>query len=174
MQTTFDDLPDDARTWVFTTSRALTTVEQADLTARLTGFIDRWTSHARPVEAAAEIRAARFIVVAARIPGGDVSGCGTDKLFRVIEDTLAGFDVALAPALSVAYEAADGTVQVVGRSDFRELVATQCLPPETPVFNPAIDSMRLLRGGAWRQPACETWLSRYFPGPGAHSDLPSR
>src|SRR5690606_30936818 len=73
-----DELPDEARIWIYPTDRELTAADQQALIEGLEDFLESWESHRRPVDGAAAILHARFVVIAATLADGDMSGCGID------------------------------------------------------------------------------------------------
>lgn len=165
MKTTFDALPDPARLWIFTVDRPLSAADETTVLDTLHTFVDGWTSHARPVEGAVAVRDGRFIVVGAQIRGGDVSGCGTDDLFRAVNDTLATVGAQLAPPLSVAYREESGAVKLIERALLRTAVQRGEITATTPILDPALTTFGDLRAARFERPASETWLARYLAEP---------
>lgn len=163
MTTTLDRLPDSARLWVFVTARLLTGAEQRAVRAVLDAFTSTWTSHSRPVEAAADVAEGRFLLVAAQLPGGDVSGCGIDKLVHAVEQALAVHGTALASGLDVPYRTADGSVEVASRAELKARVLAGALDADTPVFDASTDMLGALRSGRFERPLGVTWVARYLP-----------
>ena len=89
----FDQLPDDARLWIFPAERPLSESEQAQLLAVVDPFIDQWGAHAVPLTAGREMRYDRFLFVAVDQRQAGPSGCSIDALLdeiwaAVTEDTL--------------------------------------------------------------------------------------
>lgn len=162
MKTTISQLDDAARLWVFTTARPLSAEEAEHVLDALTPFLHTWTSHARPVEGAATVQEGRFLLVGAQIPGGDVSGCGTDALFHAVEAALSTIGTVVAPALTVPYRAPDGAVRLAERPTLHARVAAAEITPDTSVFDLTVGSVGALRAGQFEQIAARTWLARYF------------
>lgn len=167
MTTTFDALPVEARLWVFACDRTLTESDARTVTQRLEAFTETWTSHTRPVEAAVSVADGRFVIVAAQIPGGDVSGCGTDKLFHAVEGALVAVGAAQAPALSVTYQSADGALRAVSRAEFKQLTSAESVQPQTLVYDASLTTLGELRRRGLLVPAQQTWMNRYFATVGA-------
>lgn len=166
MTTTFDALPDTARLWVFTLSRALADAEETALVGAMQPFVEGWESHRRPVEAAFAVAEKHFVIVAAQIPGGDVSGCGIDALVRQLEATLARLGVPLAAGMDVALRGQDGRVQVVDRPTLKGGLREGSVGAETPVFDASITTLGAWRSGAFVKPLGQTWAARYLvPAP---------
>jgi hypothetical protein len=162
MEMPFSNLPGDARLWIYTADRALTETEQADLLARLAPFLTTWTSHQRPVTAEAALLHDRFVLLAANIPGGDISGCGIDKSVHALEAVAAEAGFAWLPALAVVYRGADGSIQHATRAAFRRLVRQGDVTAETIVFDPSITSVEAWRGDTFELPAAKAWHATVF------------
>ena len=78
----FDQLPDDARLWIFTAERSLSDAEQAQLLREVDRFISQWGAHDVPLTAARELRYDRFLFVAVDQRKAGPSGCSIDALVR--------------------------------------------------------------------------------------------
>ena len=78
----FDQLPDDARVWIFPAERSLSEAEQGQLLAVVDQFIDQWAAHAVPLTAGREMRYDRFLFVGVDQRQAGPSGCSIDALFR--------------------------------------------------------------------------------------------
>ena len=76
----FDQLPDDARVWIFPAERSLSEAEQ--LLAVVDPFIAQWGAHAVPLTAGREMRYDRFLFVGVDQRQAGLSGCSIDALFR--------------------------------------------------------------------------------------------
>jgi uncharacterized protein YbjQ (UPF0145 family) len=82
MKISFDRLPDDARLWVFATSRALTALERDELFAEVDGCREHWTAHGAPVVASRDWRDDRFLLIGVDERATGLSGCSIDALIR--------------------------------------------------------------------------------------------
>ncbi len=160
MTTPFSQLPDTARLWIFAARDALDAARQQQVLLDLNDFIATWTSHGAAVHAAAAFEEDRFLVVGATIPGGDVSGCGTDKLFGAVRDAFRAAGTAQLDPLTFCYRDADGAVCTAPRATARTLAARGVLRPDTPVFDVALTALGAYRRGDFRPPARATWLAR--------------
>lgn len=158
----FPALPDEARLWVYVADRSLPADEQAQLVAHLEKFMQDWTSHGRPVEGAVAVLHDRFVVLAATLADGDISGCGIDASVHAVDAAAQALDVAWIPALHVVYRDAEGRVQHDTRSAFRAQVEAGAVTAETSVFDPSITTLGALRGGQFERPAGSSWHARAF------------
>ena len=75
----FQNLPEDAKVWVYAASRKLTPAEQETVKAGADRFFSGWTAHNVPVESAFEILDDLFLVIMVNEQNAAISGCGIDK-----------------------------------------------------------------------------------------------
>lgn len=163
--TLFPSMPDDARLWIHVTARPLTDEEQATLKQHLRDFIDTWTSHDRSVQGAVEILDYRFLLIAATLDEGDISGCGIDAATRAVNEASQRLGLAWVPSLHVVYRDEEGQPQHCTRPAFRTLIENSHVDAATSVFDPSITTVGALRGGQFEQPAGEAWHARVFDLP---------
>ena len=161
MNDLFPSLPPSARVWLFAadapiSDAALQSVRQ---------WLPSWTSHARPVTAAAEGLSERILAVAAVITPEDlnagVSGCGIDSMTHAVEQTFAAHGLAQVPALAVLFREA-GEWQTAARPAFRQLARDGRVDGTTPVLDLTPNDLATLRADGVERPAAETWHGRVF------------
>ena len=155
------DLPVDARLWVFTADRTLSTSDQEQLHETISRFVAQWTSHGRSVPGAVTLAHDRFVLVAAHLTGG-VSGCGIDSLVHAVEQAGSALGVEWVDGLNVVARDAEGAISVLPRAAFRQRVREGAVTTETPVFLTTLDTVGALRDGGLERPAGTTWHSRVF------------
>lgn len=158
----FSDLPDDARLWIFASSRALTPEEGKLLLERVHGFLAGWHAHGRPVVGARDLRLDQFLLVAADERATGVSGCSIDALYRVLKEAERELQVGLLDSSLVFYRDGDGTVRATSRPDFSELVRDGAVDEDTPVFDNTIRDVGSLRNEQWEKPLSKSWHARAF------------
>ena len=152
----FDQLPDDARVWVFASDRPLPEAHAARLLEEVDGFLARWAAHGQPLTAAREWADARFLAVAVDQREAHASGCSIDGLFRTLQQLGAELGASLVGGGRVHFRDAAGAVQTVPRHEFSERAALGEVTGETPVFDPTVTT-----AGDWRhrfeRAARESW-----------------
>ena len=161
----FAELPPESRLWIYGADRDMTDEEIRHLYQAFDDFSSRWDSHGRDVSSAMIIVERRFLIVAAYVPDGDISGCGIDKSVSFIENEGERLGIVWSPALSVFYRDASGNVRSVSRTLFRERVAQNEIRGTTTVFDPAAAYVADLRAGRFARPARESWHRRIFNVP---------
>ena len=152
----FASLPDDARTWVFGSDRAL----DAAATGRLLDVVDshlaQWAAHGAPLTSARDWRDDRFLTVAVDQRTAGASGCSIDTLFRQLQALERELGLAIVGGGRVFYRDANGVVQSTDRTGFADLADRGAIGPDTIVFDPTVTTL-----GAWRasfeRRASESW-----------------
>lgn len=158
----FQQLPGDARLWVFAAARPLDDAQQADLLVHVDDFLRRWAAHGAPVVGGRELRHGRFLLVGADERATGVSGCSIDSLFRTLGELEAATGVPLRDTSLVFWRDAAGEVQSAPRPAFREQVRGGQVDGETVVFDNTVRSVADLREGRWELPMRESWHGRAF------------
>jgi hypothetical protein len=159
----FDQLPDDARVWVFAASRPLSGAESAPLLRGVDGFIDRWAAHGAPVRGARDWRHERFLLVGADERATGVSGCSIDSLFHALAAAEAQTGVPLRDSSLVFFRDAAGEIRSAPRPEFRRLAAAGEVTDDTPVFDNTVTTAGDIRSGRWETRLRDAWHARAFP-----------
>lgn len=159
----FDQLPDDARLWVFAADRDMNAVEQGALLGTVDAFLGTWAAHGAPLTCGRDFRYERFLLVAVDERSAGVSGCSIDALTRQLRDLETGLGLALLDNGPVNFREGD-TIRRVARPEFRRLAATGAVSTATVVFDNTASTVGGLREGRWETAAAKTWVGRSFFG----------
>jgi hypothetical protein len=159
----FDQLPGDARLWVFPASRALDAAARSRLLDTVDAFLDGWAAHGVPLTSGRELRHDRFLLVAVDEKAAGASGCSIDAMVRSLRALERELDLALTDHGPVWFRAGD-TFRRVPRDEFRSLAERGAVSPETVVFDNTVTTVGAVRAGAWEAPAARTWHGRLFFG----------
>jgi hypothetical protein len=163
MKRSFEEMPDEARLWVFASPRPLETREAERLLERVDAFVEHWVAHGHPVAGARDWRHDRFLLMAADEAATGVSGCSIDSLYDALKAAERELGTRLLDASSsVWYRAGDGTIHAVPRPDFRALAREGAVDADTPVFDNTVATVGALRSGEWERPMRESWHGKSF------------
>jgi hypothetical protein len=157
----FDQLPDDARLWIFSAERSLNSSEQAQLLAVVDRFIDQWRAHNVPLTAGRLLRYDRFLFVAVDQRAAGPSGCSIDALFRQTRVLEQALGAALFDDGAVVFRQGDA-IERVSRDRFAELAAAGTVGPDTTVFDNTLTSVGEWRAGRWETRLSNAWHARAF------------
>jgi len=78
-----NELPDNARVWIYQASRFLTPSEMEEVEVEVSSFLSEWTSHGAAMDAAFEISLNRILIIAS--DDSKASGCGIDKSVKCVQ-----------------------------------------------------------------------------------------
>ncbi len=160
-RTEFDALPEDARVWIFSAERPLTSVEQSRLLAEVDRFLDQWGAHDMPLTAGRDIRYDRFLFVAVDQRAVGPSGCSIDALVRQMKVLQTEIGVELVNHAPVLFRQGDYITRV-SRELFAELVAGGDINVGTTVFDTTLTRLGDVREGRWETRAGDSWHGRAF------------
>jgi hypothetical protein len=154
----FDQLPDDARVWIFASDRPLRGDEAKTLLAEVDNFLAGWKAHGAPLRSARQWREDRFLVIGVDPTAEQASGCSIDGLFRGLRALEATLATALVAGGRVFYRDAAGAPQGAARREVPGLAANGAMSDSTPVFDTSITD-----AGSYRRrfelPARDTWVA---------------
>ena len=157
----FDELPEDARVWIFSAERKLTEPERLRLLADVDAFIDQWGAHAVPLTAGRDLVYDQFLFVAVDQRAAGPSGCSIDALVRQMKGLQDEIGVELVNHAPVLFRQGEAIARVP-REAFAELAEAGDVGPDTTVFNNTLTSLGDVRAGRWEVPASASWHARAF------------
>ena len=157
----FDELPPEARVWIFAAERPLSGDERGRVTGEVDAFIDQWTAHGAPLDAARDVRYDQFVFVAVDERAAGASGCSVDALVRRMKGLQTELDVELVNHAPVLYREGDGIARV-SRERFADLAERGEVSPRTVVFDNTLTRVEQVRAGRWELPAGESWHGAAF------------
>jgi len=159
----FDQLPDDARAWVFGAQDTVSPAAERALLAATDAFLAEWRAHGVPLDGAREWRDGRFLCIAVDQRSAGASGCSIDGLFRTLRSLEPTLGTSLIASGLIFWRTDDGVVESATRPHFAAHAASGAVRADTPVFDPAIETV-----GAWRRdferPASASWHARWLAG----------
>jgi hypothetical protein len=156
------DLPDDARLWIFGAKRPLSGEEASRLHGKTGRFLDGWAAHGEALAAACDWRYDRFLVIALDERRAPASGCSIDALMGHVRQLERELGVDLADGAPVWYRNGE-EIRFVSRREFRKLAASGDVNGRTVVFDLTVGRLGELRAGQWELPASLSWHSRLLP-----------
>ncbi|AKD02878.1 hypothetical protein POKO110462_01260 [Pontibacter korlensis] len=156
----FDQLPPQARVWIYQASRPLTEVEQTEIKPALERFATEWSSHGKGLQSSAELLHGRFLVLANNEEAGAASGCSIDASVRFVRELEQQYKLSFMDRTQLAF-LNEGEVRLVSMPELKSKVAAGEINRDTLYFDTLINNYGELQQ-AWPRSAGSSWLSRYF------------
>ena len=157
----FDELPPDARLWIFCAERPLVEPEHVRVLEEVDAFIGQWAAHDVPLTAARDLRYDQFLFVAVDEHAAGASGCSVDALVRRMKALQTELGVELVNHAPVLYRDGAGIARV-SRERFVDMVESGSVTRETVVFDNTLTNVGAVRDGRWELPAADSWHGRAF------------
>lgn len=158
-----EDLPNDARVWVFGADHALGSKETAILLEEVDRFLAQWKAHGAPLTAARSWTHDLFLTIAVDQSTAGASGCSIDGLYRALRALEPRIGASLLTSGCVFFREESGQITCADREKFTALGAEGKVSSDTQVFDPTVRSL-----GEWRArfelKARESWHSGLLHG----------
>ena len=152
----FDQLPDDARVWIFGAVAPVDDVDTPKLLAAVDSFLLTWHAHGHPLTCARDWRADRFLAIGVDQRSEGASGCSIDGLFH----TLKGLETAIGTTLlaggHVFFRDTLDLVHSISRQEFESLARRGEVGSGTPVFDTTLTTAAAYRT-KFERPASAGW-----------------
>jgi hypothetical protein len=158
----FEQMPDDARLWVFGSQTPLDDVDGPRLLTAVDLYLSAWQAHGTPLVCAREFSEDHFLAVAVDERASDASGCSIDGLFRVLQGIEEGIGTSMVGGGLVFFRDASGFVHGCTRAEFTHMASMGEIDGTTPVFDTTLTTVGEFRA-SFERPAAEGWQAKLFP-----------
>jgi len=156
--TSYSELSPHSRVWIYQSDRRLTNDEVALITTKLTGFVNNWTAHNRPLKAFAEVRENLFILIYVDESESIISGCGIDKSFHLVESLGHDLNIDFFNRTKVAY-ISNNIIHLATLLELKGLYNEKGITDTTIIFNNVVQTKNELET-SWKIPLVNSWASK--------------
>lgn len=156
----FDQLPDQARVWIYPSQRPLSSDELTPIREKISDFLKDWTAHGSSLRAGFCIPYDQFIVIALDEDAQSATGCSIDKSVHFMQSLEQEFGLVLLDKMNVNYKR-DNEIITVDLKDFKKLAKSQEVASQTIVFNHLVINKADF-DNHWEGPAHSSWHNRFF------------
>lgn len=160
----FQDMPAEARLWVYQADRPLSSSEQEFIRDQSVNFIHQWTAHGANLKASFEICFDQFLVITVDENFNQASGCSIDSSVQFVRFLEQDLKVSFLDRTLVAFldeELKPNGVVTRSLKEIKEKVNSGEIEEGSIVFNNMVTSKREFDTN-WKIEANKSWLSKYF------------
>ena len=150
-----NQMPPDAKIWIYQADRKLSENEEGEIAANAKIFLNNWTSHNEQLKASFEIRYGIFLILMIDEKHASAGGCSIDKSVHFIKQIEKQYSLNLLNRNIFAFKE-EGKVRLASRGEFQKLLESGTINDQTVVFNNLIQSLELL-ANAWEIPLQHSW-----------------
>lgn len=154
-----DTLPEDARIWVYPSSRKFYPQEIEGLTAKINDFIVSWKSTDENFKASFQVLHDRFIIFYAD-EISELSNADIDFQVSFVLKLQEEYKIELLDRMNACFKQGE-FIQYKDLKEFRKLLKSKSVNDKTIVFNNLIQTKDELDNN-WEVPITESWYSRYL------------
>jgi len=159
MNIPFNNIPQDAKIWIYQSKRELTNEEVKMASELLEKFTADWQAHGADLQAGFKILYNRFIVLAVDENGNLASGCSIDNSVQAIKALQDQLNTDLLDRMGITYKDENGKVIRVNKIDFKALLQNGTATENTVVFNNMLTNFSDF-SSKWEVPVKESWHKR--------------
>ena len=147
--------PDNAKTWIYQSSRFLDADEISYIKVVLDEFISTWESHGSMLTAAYEVFDNLFIVLFVDEQGDTMCGRAQDASVKVMKELEAQLETTLLDRMVQAYKKDDKVVPTT-LAEFSKLIEDKEIDENTIVFNHTVTNKKDF-DEKWEVPLKDSW-----------------
>jgi hypothetical protein len=151
------DFSDNARVWIYQSSRAFIDKEVREIDEQLHQFYAHWQSHGDPVKGWAKLLFKQFIVVIADEHDVQVSGCSTDSSVRIVKSIERQYDVNFFDRMMITF-LIKGKAEMLPFNQVQYAIDKGYIDKDTLLFNNVAYIKKDLFD-KWLVPLNQSWLA---------------
>jgi predicted HTH domain antitoxin len=156
----FEELPDDARIWIYQSNRTFTQDELDELKVRLGDFLEEWTAHGTSLKASFQLPYGRFLVIGLDQSQAEASGCSIDASVHFIQELQKHYGVDLLDRMNVTFKQGEH-LAYKDLKEFKKLVKNKGVSRNTIVFNNLVNTKSEYQDH-WEVPLEDSWHARFL------------
>jgi len=150
------DFHDNARVWIYQSSRAFIEKEEKEVNEQLYQFYSQWQAHGASVKGWAKLLFRQFVVIIADETDVMVSGCSTDSSVRVIKSLERQYDVNFFDRMMITF-LIKNKAEMLPFTQVQYAIDKGYVNKDTLLFNNVAETKKELMEN-WLVPLSKSWL----------------
>jgi hypothetical protein len=160
MYTSFENMPDSARIWIYQASRPLTANEQEEIKCSSQAFLEEWVAHGKDLKTSFDIRKDQFLLIAVDEAFNNATGCSIDTSVAFMKSLDSKYQLDLFDRSKIAFIFND-KIQLESLSNLKNKVQAGEIHESAFIVNNAITTVNELKE-QWILPVMKSWAAKYF------------
>ena len=160
MNNSFDQMPDDARLWVYQCNRKFISSELEAINSSLQEFLASWSAHGTELKSAYALYYDQVIVLSVDESSHGASGCSIDAsvtFMKLLEET---YEISLLDRTQIGF-VIDKGIMVLNLSQIKEAITSDKIKPKDIILNNAVSSVAEFKK-SWYQTVDQSWCKKYL------------
>ncbi|HCY97786.1 MAG: ABC transporter ATPase [Polaribacter sp.] len=156
----FDEIPEDAKVWVYPSSRKFYTDEIPEISEKIKTFVTEWKADDESFKASYQFLYNRFIVITADDITTPLKNSDIDDSVNFILSLQETYEVALLDRMNICFKQGE-FVQYKDLKDFKKLLKNKALTGKSIIFDNLITTKQDF-DNLWEIPIEESWYNRFL------------
>ena len=156
----FDEIPEDAKVWVYPSSRKFYTDEIPEISEKIKTFVTEWKADDESFKASYQFLYNRFIVIVADDITTPLKNSDIDDSVNFILSLQETYEVALLDRMNICFKQGE-FVQYKDLKDFKKLLKNKALTGKSIIFDNLITTKQDF-DNLWEIPIEESWYNRFL------------
>ena len=156
----FDEIPEDAKVWVYPSSRKFYTDEIPEISEKIKTFVTEWKADDESFKASYQFLHNRFIVITADDITTPLKNSDIDDSVNFILSLQETYEVALLDRMNICFKQGE-FVQYKDLKDFKKLLKNKALTGKSIIFDNLITTKQDF-DNLWEIPIEESWYNRFL------------
>ncbi|MDX6745763.1 ABC transporter ATPase [Polaribacter sp. PL03] len=156
----FKEIPEDAKVWVYPSSRKFYPKEIEAIEEKVKAFVENWKSDDETFKASYQFLHNRFIVLTADDVATPLKNVDIDASVSFILSLQQEYEVELLDRMNVCFKQGEH-VQYKDLKDFKKLLKNKALTGKTIIFDNLITTKQDFEN-FWEIPIEESWYNRFL------------
>ena len=153
-------LPEEARVWIYPSSRKFYPNEITAVQQQLKNFVENWKPGDESFKASYQFLYNRFIILLADDEASPLNSLEIDQSVQFILQLQQTYEVQLLDKMNVCFKQGE-YVQYKELKDFKKLIKNRAVSEKTIVFDNVIQTKKELEN-SWEVPITESWYQRFL------------
>jgi len=160
MNNSFDQMPDDARLWVYQCNRKFSPTEIEGINSSLQEFLDSWDAHGIPIKSSYSLYYDQVIVLVVDESCHGASGCSIDASVAFMKSLELTYKISLTDRTQIGF-VIDKEITVLNLNQIKEAIISNKIKPKDIILNNAVSSLAEFKK-FWYQTVDQSWCKKYF------------
>jgi hypothetical protein len=156
----FEEIPEDAKVWVYPSSRKFYPNEIIVIEEKIKKFIESWKSDDTSFKASYKFLHNRFIILTADDIATELSNADMDAAVSFILNLQETYEVALLDRMNVCFKQGEH-VQYKDLKDFKKLLKNKALTGKSVIFDNLVNTKQDF-DSFWEITIEESWYNRFL------------
>ncbi len=156
----YNEISEDAKVWIYPSSRKFYANEIDEINEKIKKFIDNWKADSSSFKASYQFLYDRFIVLVAEDSETPLTNTEIDASVTFILELQSTYEVVLLDKMNVCFKQGK-YVQYKDLKDFKKLLKNKAVTGKTIIFDNLITNKTDFES-FWESPISESWYNRFL------------